>query len=71
MTEKTQARRYKLEDDLTLTYNHKGWALIGNGEELIASDKMNDNIKVAYKNNMTMLEFIEDIIRRDLGTPAN
>ena len=71
MQKKSQARRYHLEEDLVLTYNHKGWALIGNGEELIASDKMHDNIKVAYKNNMTMLEFIKDIIKRDLGTPAN
>ncbi|MEA1922384.1 MAG: hypothetical protein U9N63_06980 [Pseudomonadota bacterium] len=66
-----QVKRYALEEDLILTYKLKGWALIGNGEELIASDKINANIRNPYKNGMTMLEFIEDVIAKDLGIPAN
>ena len=66
-----ETKRYILEDNLVLTYKQKGWALIGNGEELIASDKMHANIKVPYKDGKTMLEFIEDVIARDLGTQGN
>ncbi len=66
-----QTKRYTLEDDLVLTYKGKGWALIGNGNELIASDKIKSNIKGPYKDGKTMLEFIEDIITRDLGSPAS
>ncbi|MCD6533353.1 MAG: hypothetical protein J7L25_04685 [Deltaproteobacteria bacterium] len=66
-----QVKRYALEEDLILTYKQKGWALIGNGEELIASDKINANIRRPYKNKMTMLEFIEDVIAKDLGSPVN
>ena len=69
MTE--QIKRYVLEDNLILTYKGKGWALIGNDEELIASDKINANIKVPYKDGKTMLEFIQDIISKDLGKTAN
>ena len=70
MTEE-QARRYQLEESLVLTYNSKGWALVGNESELIATDKMHANIKVPYRDGKTMLEFIEDVIARDLGTAAN
>ncbi|MEA3332365.1 MAG: hypothetical protein U9Q58_02055 [Pseudomonadota bacterium] len=66
-----QVKRYTVEEGLVLTYKQKGWALIGNGEELIASDKINANIRNPYKNNMTMLEFIQDVIAKDLGTPAD
>ncbi|MBN2810070.1 MAG: hypothetical protein JXR80_11310 [Deltaproteobacteria bacterium] len=66
-----QAKRYTLEEGLVLTYRGKGWALIGNGDELIASDKMHANIKVPYKDGKTMLEFIQDVIARDLGVPAS
>ena len=66
-----QAKRYNMEENLVLTYKQKGWALIGNGEELIASDKIHANIKVPYKDGKTMLEFIKDVIDRDLGTPVN
>ena len=66
-----QVKRYTLEEDLVLTYKEKGWALIGNGEELIASDKIHANIKVPYKDGKTMLEFIEDVIAKDLGTPTS
>ena len=66
-----QVKRYALEEDLILTYKQKGWALIGNGEELIASDKINANIRNPYRNKMTMLEFIQDVIAKDLGTPVN
>lgn len=69
MTE--QAKRYVLEDNLILTYKGKGWALIGNDEELIASDKIHANIKVPYRDGKTMLEFIQDIISKDLGKTAN
>ena len=65
-----QAKHYTLEEGLVLTYKQKGWALIGNGEELIASDKIHANIKVPYKDGKTMLEFIKDVIAKDLGTPA-
>jgi len=70
MTEE-QAKRYQLEESLVLTYNSKGWALVGNDSELIATDKMHANIKVPYRDGKTMLEFIEDVIARDLGTAAN
>ena len=63
-----QVKRYTLEEGLVLTYKQKGWALIGNDEELIASDKIHANIKNPYKNKMTMLEFIQDVIAKDLGT---
>ncbi|NPA24470.1 MAG: hypothetical protein GXO34_01420 [Deltaproteobacteria bacterium] len=66
-----QAKRYTLEESLVLTYNSKGWALIGSGAELIATDIMHDNIKVPYRDGKTMLEFIEDVIEKDLGVPAN
>ena len=66
-----QAKRFILEDNLVLTYKGKGWALIGNNEELIASDKIHANIKVPYKDGKTMLEFIEDVIAQDLGTPID
>ncbi len=66
-----QAKRYTIEDDLILTYKGKGWALIGNGEELIASDKINANIRNPYKDGKTMLEFIQDVIAKDLGTPTS
>ncbi len=66
-----QAKRYTLEEGLVLTYKGKGWALIGNGEELIASDKIHGNIKTPYKDSKTMLEFIKDVIAKDLGTPTN
>ncbi len=66
-----QVKRYVLENDLVLTYKGKGWALIGNGEELIASDKMHANIKVQYKDGKTMLEFIQEVIAKDLGVAAN
>ena len=64
-------KRYPIEDDLILTYKQKGWALIGNSEELIASDKINANIRNSYKDGKTMLEFIEDVIAKDLGTPID
>jgi len=70
MTEE-QAKRYQLEESLVLTYNSKGWALVGNDSELIATDKMHANIKVPYKDGKTMLEFIEDVIAQDLGTPID
>lgn len=60
-----------MEENLVLTYKGKGWALIGNEEELIGSDKMHANLKTPYKDGKTMLEFIEDIIAKDLGTAAN
>jgi glutamine cyclotransferase len=66
-----QVKRYKMDDKLILTYKGEGWALIGNDEELIGSDKMHANLKVPYKNGQTMLEFIEEVIAKDLGTPAN
>lgn len=66
-----QVKRYTMEDGLVLTYKGKGWALIGNEEELIASDKMHANIKVPYKDGKSMLEFIQDVIAKDLGTPAS
>ncbi len=66
-----QAKRYTIEEDLVLTYKGKGWALIGNGEELLGSDKMHANLKVPYKDGKTMLEFIEDVIAKDLGTPVS
>ena len=66
-----QVKRYALEESLVLTYKQNGWALIGNGEELIASDKIHANIKTPYKDGKTMLEFIKDVIARDLGTPVN
>jgi len=65
-----QAKRYTMEDGLVLTYKGTGWALIGNGEELLASDKMHANIKGPYKNGKSMLEFIQDVIAKDLGVPA-
>ena len=64
-------KRYTLEDGLVLTYKQKGWALIGNGEELIASDKIHANIKTPYKDGKTMLEFIQDVIAKDLGSPTS
>ena len=66
-----KVKRYAMGDDLILTYKQKGWALIGNGEELIASDKVNANIRSPYKDGKTMLEFIQDVIARDLGTPID
>ena len=66
-----QVKRYAMEESLVLTYKGKGWALIGNEEELIGSDKMHANHKTPYKDGKTMLEFIEDIIAKDLGTAAN
>ena len=66
-----QVKRYTMEENLVLTYKGKGWALIGNEEELIGSDKMHANLKVPYKDGKTMLEFIEEVIAKDLGTPAN
>ena len=66
-----KVKRYTMGDDLVLTYKQKGWALIGNGEELIASDKVNANIRSPYKDGKTMLEFIQDVIARDLGTPID
>lgn len=63
-----QTKRYTLEENLILTYKGNGWALIGNQEELIASDKMNANIKVPFKDGKTMLEFIEEIVAKDLGS---
>ncbi len=66
-----QAKRYQLEESLVLTYNSKGWALVGNDSELIATDKMHANLKVPYREGKTMLEFIEEVIDRDLGTAAN
>ena len=66
-----QVKRYLMEDDLVLTYRGKGWALIGNNEELIASDKMHANIKTPYKDDKTMLEYIQDVITKDLGTADN
>jgi len=66
-----QVKRYFMGDDLVLTYKGKGWALIGNNEELIASDKMHANIKTPYKDGKTMLEFIQDVIAKDLGTADN
>jgi len=66
-----QVKRYPMGDNLVLTYKGKGWALIGNNEELIGSDKIHANLKVPYKDDKTMLEFIEDVIAKDLGTPAN
>ena len=63
-----QIKRYTLEEGLVLTYNSKGWALIGNGEELIASDKIHANIRTPYRDRKTMLEFIQDIIAKDLGS---
>ncbi len=66
-----KVKRYNMEDELILTYKQKGWALIGNGDELIASDKVNANIRNPYKDGKTMLEFIEDVITRDLGTPID
>jgi len=65
-----QTKRYTMEDGLVLTYKGKGWALIGNGEELIASDKMYANIKGPYKDAKSMLEFIQNVIAKDLGVPA-
>ncbi len=65
-----QVKCYTMEDGLVLTYKGKGWALIGNSEELIASDKMHANIKVPYKDGKSMLEFIQDVIAKDLGAPA-
>ncbi len=66
-----QVKRYMMEDNLVLTYKDKGWALIGNNEELIASDKIHANIKVPYKDGKTMLEFIQEVIAKDLGTTDN
>ncbi|HIE06763.1 MAG TPA: hypothetical protein EYP64_01815 [Desulfarculaceae bacterium] len=66
-----QVKRYLMKDNLVLTYKGKGWALIGNNEELIASDKIHANIKVPYKDGKTMLEFIQDVIAKDLGTSDN
>ncbi len=66
-----QAKRYQLEESLVLTYNSKGWALVGNDTELIATDKMHANLKVPYREGKTMLEIIEDVIARDLGTAAS
>ena len=66
-----KVKRYTMGDDLVLTYKQKGWALIGNSEELIASDKVNANIRSLYKDGKTMLEFIQDVIARDLGTPID
>ncbi len=66
-----QVKRYMMEDNLVLTYKDKGWALIGNNEELIASDKIHANIKVPYKDGKTMLEFIQEVIAKDLGTSDN
>lgn len=66
-----QAKRYTLEENLILTYKGKGWALIGNNEELIGSDKVHANLKVPYKDGKTMLEFIEEVIAKDLGSAAN
>ena len=66
-----QVKRYMMEDNLVLSYKDKGWALIGNNEELIASDKIHANIKVPYKDGKTMLEFIQDVIAKDLGTSDN
>ncbi len=65
-----QAKRYRLEESLVLTYNHKGWALVGNGSELIATDRAHDHIKVPYREGKTMLEVIEEVIAKDLGTPT-
>ena len=70
MTEE-QAKRYQLEESLVLTYNSNGWALVGNDSELIATDKMHANIKVPYRDGKTMLEVIQEVIARDLGTAAN
>jgi len=65
------ARRYTFEESLTLTYNHKGWALIGNGTELIASDKASEHIdRTPYRDGKTLLAVIREIIEKDLGTPV-
>lgn len=66
-----QVKRYMMEENLVLTYKDNGWALIGNEEELIGSDKMHANLKVPYKDGKTMLEFIEEVIAKDLGTSAD
>ncbi|RLB74036.1 MAG: hypothetical protein DRH03_02340 [Deltaproteobacteria bacterium] len=66
-----QVKRYMMEEKLVLTYRDNGWALIGNEEELIGSDKMHANLKVPYKDGKTMLEFIEEVIAKDLGTSAD
>jgi len=66
-----QVKRYMMEEKLVLTYKDKGWALIGNEEELIGSDKMHANLKEPYKDGKTMLEFIEEVIAKDLGTSAD
>lgn len=67
--EAPQVKRFQVEEDLVLSYNRKGWVLIGNDSEFIASDIINSNIRVPYKDGKTMLEVIEEVIAKDLGEP--
>ena len=69
--ENQTAKQYTMEEGLVLMYNERGWVLLRGGEDPVGSDLHQESLKVPYKEHKSLLDYIKEIISKELEDTIN